>query len=115
MSFEFSESVQAGRRRKPVCCKARLAHRTANAGTTNGGTTNGGTTNGGAGNAGGPGEGIVIDGRGVFVDGEPLHLRGVCWNPVPQGAGHPSGLDYAGLYRNLPYIGVLDPEVYRKP
>jgi hypoxanthine phosphoribosyltransferase len=25
------------------------------------------------------------------------------------------GLDYAGLYRNLPYIGVLDPEVYRKP
>jgi hypoxanthine phosphoribosyltransferase len=24
------------------------------------------------------------------------------------------GLDYAGLYRNLPYIGVLKPEVYRK-
>jgi hypoxanthine phosphoribosyltransferase len=23
------------------------------------------------------------------------------------------GLDYAGLYRNLPYIGVLKPEVYR--
>jgi hypoxanthine phosphoribosyltransferase len=22
------------------------------------------------------------------------------------------GLDYAGLYRNLPYIGVLRPEVY---
>ena len=22
------------------------------------------------------------------------------------------GLDYAGLYRNLPYIGVLKPEVY---
>lgn len=25
------------------------------------------------------------------------------------------GLDYAGLYRNLPYIGVLRPEVYAKP
>ncbi len=24
------------------------------------------------------------------------------------------GLDYAGLYRNLPYIGVLRPEVYTK-
>lgn len=24
------------------------------------------------------------------------------------------GLDYAGLYRNLPYIGVLKPEVYRR-
>ena len=23
------------------------------------------------------------------------------------------GLDYAGLYRNLPYIGVLSPDVYR--
>jgi len=24
------------------------------------------------------------------------------------------GLDYAGLYRHLPYIGVLKPEVYQK-
>ncbi|MEM7152154.1 MAG: hypoxanthine phosphoribosyltransferase [Myxococcota bacterium] len=24
------------------------------------------------------------------------------------------GLDYAGVYRNLPYIGVLDPKVYAK-
>ena len=24
------------------------------------------------------------------------------------------GLDYAGKYRNLPYIGILKPEVYRK-
>jgi hypothetical protein len=23
-------------------------------------------------------------------------LRGVCWNPVPKGQGHPGGLDYAG-------------------
>ncbi len=23
------------------------------------------------------------------------------------------GLDYAGIYRNLPYVGVLDPSVYR--
>jgi hypoxanthine phosphoribosyltransferase len=25
------------------------------------------------------------------------------------------GLDYAGRYRNLPYIGVLKPEIYRAP
>jgi hypoxanthine phosphoribosyltransferase len=24
------------------------------------------------------------------------------------------GLDYGGRYRNLPFIGVLRPEVYRK-
>ena len=24
------------------------------------------------------------------------------------------GLDYQGLYRNLPYIGVLKPEVYKR-
>ena len=29
---------------------------------------------------------------------------------LPGGAGY--GLDYAQKYRNLPYIGVLKPEVY---
>jgi hypoxanthine phosphoribosyltransferase len=24
------------------------------------------------------------------------------------------GLDYAGMYRNLPFIGILKPEIYRK-
>ena len=39
---------------------------------------------------------IQIVGRQLRVDGEPLLLRGVCWNPVPIGATHPAGLDYAG-------------------
>ncbi len=39
---------------------------------------------------------IEIVGRQLRVDGQPLLLRGVCWNPVPIGATHPEGLDYAG-------------------
>jgi hypothetical protein len=39
---------------------------------------------------------IQIVGRQLRVDGEPLLLRGMCWNPVPVGATHPEGLDYAG-------------------
>jgi len=40
---------------------------------------------------------IEIDGRQVLVGGVPLFLRGVCWNPVPRGAQHPEGLDFAGF------------------
>lgn len=40
---------------------------------------------------------ITLDGTRLLVNGEPLHLRGVCWNPVPKGAGHPEGLDYRGF------------------
>jgi hypothetical protein len=40
---------------------------------------------------------IEIDGRQVLVDGVPLFMRGVCWNPVPRGAQHPEGLDFAGF------------------
>jgi hypothetical protein len=36
-------------------------------------------------------------GRQLLVAGEPLLLRGVCWNPVPVGARHPEGLDFAGF------------------
>lgn len=39
---------------------------------------------------------IQIVGRELRVDGKPLLVRGVCWNPVPIGATHPEGLDYAG-------------------
>jgi hypothetical protein len=40
---------------------------------------------------------IEIDGRQLLVGGLPLFLRGVCWNPVPRGAQHPEGLDFAGF------------------
>jgi len=39
---------------------------------------------------------VTIDGPGIFVDGRPFHIRGVCWNPVPQGATHPDGIDFSG-------------------
>lgn len=38
----------------------------------------------------------LLDGQ-LLVDGEPFYLRGVCYNPVPRGATHPDGIDFAGL------------------
>jgi exo-beta-1,3-glucanase (GH17 family) len=38
----------------------------------------------------------LVDGE-LRVDGEPFYLRGVCYNPVPRGATHPDGVDFAGL------------------
>lgn len=65
---------------------------------------------GGAGvGAEGPDGDLPLDGRagggsedaGAAPRGDagapPLVLRGVCWNPVPAGATHPEGLDYAGF------------------
>ncbi len=40
---------------------------------------------------------IELSGRQLLVDGQPLQLRGVCWNPVPVGAVHPEGLDFTGF------------------
>jgi hypothetical protein len=40
---------------------------------------------------------IAIEGRRLLVDGQPFLARGVCWNPVPVGATHPEGLDFAGF------------------
>ena len=43
---------------------------------------------------------IEIVGRQLRVGGQPLLMRGVCWNPVPSGATHPEGLDYAGYVQH---------------
>jgi hypothetical protein len=41
-------------------------------------------------------------------------LRGVCWNPVPVGARHPEGLDYAGFAaRDIPLLAQLGVNVVR--
>lgn len=62
-----------------------------------------GGTAGSAGSAGSSGAGgigmpeVTVDGPGIFVDGRPFHIRGVCWNPVPKGATHPDGIDFPGL------------------
>jgi hypothetical protein len=42
-----------------------------------------------------PGGAISIDGPQILVGGEPVHLRGVNWNPVPKGGTHPQDLAYA--------------------
>jgi len=39
---------------------------------------------------------IQVQGRQVLVDGVPVHLKGVAWNPVNKGGRHPSGLDFTG-------------------
>ncbi|HEX6764973.1 MAG TPA: glycoside hydrolase family 2 TIM barrel-domain containing protein [Polyangiaceae bacterium] len=59
-----------------------------------------GSATGGSGGgscAGTPMAGIRVEGRELVVDCVPYEVRGVCWNPVPKGATHPAGLDYAGL------------------
>jgi len=42
---------------------------------------------------------IRVEGRQLLVDGVPIHLKGVCWNPVPRnGTGaSPGDLDFAGF------------------
>jgi len=40
---------------------------------------------------------VQVQGRQVLVNGQPLHLKGVAWNPVPRGGVHPNDVDFAGF------------------
>ena len=37
---------------------------------------------------------IAIDDGILMVDGAPFNIRGICWNPVPVGETHPTGLAF---------------------
>ena len=45
----------------------------------------------------GAARGVTLEGNHLQVDGEPFSIRGVCWNPVPNGGVHPADLDFAGF------------------
>jgi hypoxanthine phosphoribosyltransferase len=54
----------------------------------------------------------LLDKRAARRENVPIRYAGFeCPNEFVVGYG----LDYNGLYRNLPMIGVLRPEVYRRP
>ena len=40
---------------------------------------------------------ISVAGRQLLIDGRPLHLKGVNWNPVGRGGLHPQDLDFEGF------------------
>ena len=42
-----------------------------------------------------PNRRIQVVGSQLVVDGKPLHLKGICWNPVGKGGSHPRDLDFA--------------------
>ncbi|CAJ1367611.1 unnamed protein product [Effrenium voratum] len=44
-----------------------------------------------------PDKRIQVVGRQLLVNGAPLHLKGVAWNPVPKGGRHPADLDFASF------------------
>jgi len=67
-------------------------------GTTGAGGMTATTTNGSGNSTSGdpvPGGEVTLDGPRISVGGEPLHLRGVNWNPIPRGGTHPGDLAYA--------------------
>ncbi len=62
----------------------------------------GGGSGGGGGNTGGAkgkiGDGpISVSGRQLRVSGQPVELRGVCWNPVARGGIHPQDLNFSSV------------------
>lgn len=46
----------------------------------------------------------IVKGRQVLVDGVPIHIKGVNWNPVPAGTVHPGGLDFVNNVREDSYL-----------
>ena len=57
---------------------------------------------------------VSVDGRAILVNGAPLHMRGVCWNPVGKGKTHPADLDYAGFApRDIPLMQAIGVNVVR--
>jgi len=39
---------------------------------------------------------VKVRGRQILVNGAPIHLKGVAWNPIGKGGRHPGGLDFMG-------------------
>jgi len=39
---------------------------------------------------------LTIVNQNLYMNGEVFYIKGVCWNPVPQGGYHPADLDYNG-------------------
>jgi exo-beta-1,3-glucanase (GH17 family) len=70
---------------------------------------------------------ITIQGRSLLVNGEAIHIKGVDYNPVGKGKGHPWGLEWtenmevdsemmkeAGINVIRPYVTILDRAVLDK-